>query len=70
MDIKRIGVGKLNDQGIGNSVINPAPGVFTFDSTVVRFDSTVDTLDFDIVAILPVVPRDYKAVDYAVNDYN
>jgi hypothetical protein len=52
MDIKRIGVGRLNDEGLGNNVIIPMPGIFTFDSTTVRFDSTVDTFDFDIVPLV------------------
>jgi hypothetical protein len=72
-NIQRLGIGRLNIPAINQdtSVINPVPGIFTFDSTIVRFDSMVDTFDFDIVALPdPNIPkRDYKIADYSQPDY-
>ncbi|BFM41654.1 hypothetical protein CFS9_02950 [Flavobacterium sp. CFS9] len=69
MDIKRIGVGSLKDPGIDHSIINPQPGYFTFDNKTITFDSLVDTFDFDIVLLPPVVKRDYSERDYLEIDY-
>lgn len=69
MDIKRIGVGRLNTDTIGDNSIYPQPGYFTFDSTTVTFDSMVDTFDFDIIPIVPPVIRQYSDKDYSSIDY-
>ncbi|MNF41646.1 hypothetical protein D3C87_1800840 [compost metagenome] len=69
MDIKRIGVGNSKYPGINQSVIDPVAGYFTFDSTTVTFDSMVDTFDFDVIPIAPVVVRDYAEDDYSTTNY-
>lgn len=51
-DIQRIGVGNNKYPLIGINDLNvPEAGIFTFDSTTVTFDSTVDKFDFDIVPL-------------------
>jgi hypothetical protein len=68
-NIQRIGIGKSKFPAVDESVIDPQPGYFTFDSTTVTFDSMVDTFDFDIIPIAPIVVRDYASVDYSITDY-
>lgn len=68
-NIQRIGVGNNRFPGINEEVGTNEPGIFTFDSTNVTFDSLVDTFDFDIVPLPPVTKRDYKEVDYKDVDY-
>jgi hypothetical protein len=52
-DIQRIGIGNSKYAAIGKNDLNlPKPGFFTFDSTTVRFDSMVDTFDFDIISLV------------------
>jgi len=68
-DIQRIGVGNSKYPDIGGSNIIVEAGVFTFDSTTVTFDSLVDTFDFDIIPLPPVVKKDYSSKDYSETDY-
>lgn len=68
-NIQRIGVGNKRIPDISEEVGISEPGVFTFDSTTVTFDSMVDTFDFDIVPLPPTVKRDYLKVDYLEPDY-
>jgi hypothetical protein len=68
-NIQRIGIGKSRFPAIDESIIDPVPGYFTFDSTTVTFDSMVDTFDFDIIPITPIVVRDYAETDYSTTDY-
>lgn len=69
-NIQRIGVGRFNAPGVDEdtSVIDPVAGIFTFDSATVTFDSMVDTFDFDIIPLPPVVKKDYAVEDYS-SDY-
>lgn len=66
-NIQRIGFGgRLVDDVYQDN--SPAkPGIFTFDSVDVTFDSEVDTFDFDIIPIVPVEVKDYST-DYS-SDY-
>ena len=68
-NIQRIGIGNGKFPAVDESVIDPQPGYFTFDSTTITFDSMVDTFDFDIIALPPVIVRDYASVDYSTTDY-
>lgn len=68
-NIQRIGIGNRKFSPIDANVFDPVPGYFTFDSTTVTFDSMVDTFDFDIIPIAPVVVRDYSEDDYSTTDY-
>lgn len=68
-NIQRIGVGNNRFPDINEEVGIAEPGIFTFDSTTVSFDSMVDTFDFDIVVLPPVIKRDYKDGDYFNPDY-
>jgi hypothetical protein len=68
-NIQRIGIGNRRFLPIDVDVIDPVPGIFTFDSTTVTFDSMVDTFDFDIISLPPVVVRDYSSADYSSADY-
>ena len=68
-NIQRIGIGNSKFPSVDESIVDPVAGYFTFDSTTVTFDSMVDTFDFDIVALPPVVVRDYASTDYATTDY-
>jgi hypothetical protein len=68
-NIQRIGIGKSKFPSIDESVNDPIPGYFTFDSTTVTFDSMVDTFDFDVISLPPVVVRDYSEVNYSIIDY-
>jgi len=68
-NIQRIGIGNRRFPPIDANLIDPVPGYFTFDSTTVTFDSMVDTFDFDIVPITPIVVRDYSEADYPTTDY-
>lgn len=68
-NVQRIGVGNRRFPGINENVGISEPGIFTFDSTTVTFDSIVDTFDFDIVQLPPEIKRDYKEVDYSEPDY-
>lgn len=45
MDIQRIGVGKLDEPGIDESVTKPDTIPFEFSSTVITFDQTDRTFD-------------------------
>ena len=64
-NIQRIGVGNIRLPSINEEVGNTEPGIFTFDSTTITFDSMVDTFDFDIIPLPPVVKRDYSDRDYS-----
>jgi hypothetical protein len=68
-NIQRIGVGNNRFPDINEEVGIAEPGYFTFDSATVRFDSVVDTFDFDVIIIPPVIKRDYKEGDYLNDDY-
>lgn len=68
-NIQRIGIGNNRFPDVNQEIKDPVPGYFTFDSTTVTFDSMVDTFDFDIVALPPVVKRDYSETDYSIIDY-
>ncbi|WP_281225361.1 hypothetical protein [Flavobacterium aquiphilum] len=68
-NIQRIGVGNSKFPSINDPVIDPVPGYFTFDSTTVTFDSMVDTFDFDVIPLPPVVVREYSSNDYSETDY-
>lgn len=68
-NIQRIGIGNSKFPSVDENVLDPVSGYFTFDSTTVTFDSMVDTFDFDIVALSPVVKRDYSEKDYSITDY-
>ncbi|SHG27527.1 hypothetical protein [Flavobacterium johnsoniae] len=64
-NIQRIGVGNNRLPNINDQVGINDPGIFTFDSTVVSFDSIVDTFDFDIISITPIEKKDYSSKDYS-----
>ena len=66
---QRIGVGNNKYPSIGESFTDPQPGYFTFDSTTVTFDSMVDTFDFDVIAIVPVIIRDFIIADFLEIDF-
>ncbi|WP_268846461.1 hypothetical protein [Flavobacterium aestivum] len=68
-NIQRIGIGNNKFPDVDESIIDPVPGYFTFDSTTISFDSMVDTFDFDIIPITPIVIRDYSVKDYSITDY-
>lgn len=68
-NVQRIGVGNRRYPDVNENVGVNDPGIFTFDSTVVAFDSMVDTFDFDIVELPPIVKRDYSERDYLKQDY-
>ncbi|MBF4484437.1 hypothetical protein [Flavobacterium sp. CSZ] len=68
-NVQRIGVGNSRFPSVNESVGLIEPGIFTFDSMTVTFDSTVDTFDFDIIPLPPVVVEDYSNVDYLKPDY-
>jgi hypothetical protein len=68
-NIQRIGIGNRKFPPVDESIIDPQPGYFTFDSTTVTFDSMVDTFDFDVIPLPPVVVRDYASTDYSATDY-
>ncbi|MGQ7945004.1 hypothetical protein [Flavobacterium sp. WC2509] len=68
-DVQRIGIGNNRYPNVNESIGLDEAGYFTFDSTTVRFDSVLDTFDFDIIPIPPVVVRDYSATDYSTTDY-
>lgn len=68
-NIQRIGVGNRRFPSVNEDIGIVEPGIFTFDSTTVTFDSMVDTFDFDIIPLPPVVIRDYSSVDYLETDY-
>ncbi|WP_295093795.1 hypothetical protein [uncultured Flavobacterium sp.] len=68
-NIQRIGVGNKKYPNIDEEVGIAEPGIFTFDSMIVRFDSMVDTFDFDIIELPPAVKRDYSKIDYLETDY-
>lgn len=68
-NVQRIGIGNNRFPGIDEEVGITEPGIFTFDSTTVTFDSMVDTFDFDIIVLPPVVKRDYLIIDYLEPDY-
>ena len=68
-NVQRIGVGNSRFPSVDESVGIAEPGIFTFDSTTVTFDSMVDTFDFDIVPITPVVKRDYSINNYSDSEY-
>lgn len=67
-NIQRIGVGNNRFPDVNEEVGIAEPGIFTFDSTTVSFDSMVDTFDFDIIPLPPVVKRDYSA-EYSETNY-
>lgn len=68
-NIQRIGIGNRRFPDVNEEVGISEPGIFTFDSTTVTFDSMVDTFDFDIIPLPPVLKRDYKNIDYSEPDY-
>lgn len=68
-NVQRIGVGSSRFPPIDENVGINEPGIFTFDSTTVSFDSLVDTFDFDIIELPPVVKRDYSINNYSDSEY-
>lgn len=68
-NVQRIGVGNRRFPPIDENVGINEPGIFTFDSMTVAFDSMVDTFDFDIVELPPVVKRDYSVDNYSDSEY-
>ena len=68
-NIQRIGVGNRRFPNVNEDIGIVEPGVFTFDSTTVTFDSMVDTFDFDIIPLPPVVQKDYSIDNYSDSEY-
>lgn len=68
-NIQRIGVGNRRFPSVNEDIGIVEPGIFTFDSTTVTFDSMVDTFDFDIIPLPPVVQKDYSIDNYSDSEY-